>query len=511
MIPAPLPCLLDGRRIHLVGAKGTGMAALAEILASRGCILSGSDTADTFYTDAILAALGIVPSVGFDASHLPPGSEYVIHSAAYSRLDNPELMAAVTAGVPVMTYPEALGILSATMRSTAIAGVHGKTTTTAMAGAIISALGLDATVLAGSAVSNFGGHSTLIHGTGAFVAETCEYRRHFLHFHPSRMVVTSIESDHQDYYPRYEDILAAFVEFGQLLPTSGIFIYCADDKGAAEAATILRNARKDIVFVPYGHAAEGLWRLENYSTREGVATFELAGIEGGMELHVPGHHLALDATAATIIGLSLLADENCIRGSPVDPLTGLPIGWHPTCEALSVLRSAIAAFSGSKRRSEILGEAGGVLFMDDYGHHPTAIRETLKGIREFWPRRRLIVDFMSHTYSRTRSLFSEFARCLDGADLVILHKIYASAREEVATDLAGRDLFDAVSAGRGNTLYVEEPADAFAELRSSLRPGDLFLTMGAGDNWKLGAALYADRKNAFPEPEADAFAESERT
>lgn len=498
MIPDPHSSSLDARRIHLVGAKGTGMAALAEILASQGCSLSGSDSAEVFYTDAILRSLGILPSVGFEASQLPPGTELVIHSAAYSRQDNPQLLAAILAGIPVMSYPEALGLLSGTMKSTAIAGVHGKTTTTAMSGAVVAALGIDATVLAGSSVSSFGGHSTLIRGSVAFVAETCEYRRHFLHFHPSRMVVTSVEPDHQDYYPRYEDILAAFVEFGRLLPASGVFIYCADDPGASEVASILREERPDLAFVPYGHKAEGMWRLENFATRKAEATFSLAGIPGLFRLHVPGHHLALDATAAAIVGLSLLAERECASECPVDKGTGLPFGWTPSGEAIAALREAIAAFSGSKRRSEILGEAGGVLFMDDYGHHPTAIRETVKGIREFWPDRRLIVDFMSHTYSRTRSLFADFARCLDEADIVILHKIYASAREAISTDLSGRDLCDAISSGRDKVLYFEEPDGAFGELRSLLRPGDLFLTMGAGDNWKLGAALFADRKAAFP-------------
>ncbi len=491
---------LDGKHIHLVGAKGTGMAALAEILAARGCRLSGSDVADTFYTDAILASLGVTLSVGFDPSHLPRGTDVVIHSAAYSRTDNPELAAAAAAGIPVMNYPEALGLLSSTMKSVAIAGVHGKTTTTAMTGAVLSALGLDATILAGSAVSSFGGGSTLIRGTSYFVAETCEYRRHFLHFHPMWMVVTSIEPDHQDYYPAYEDILSAFIEFGMLLPPSGTFIYCADDPGASEAAAILRAKRPDIVFVPYGHSATGRWRLTDYQAGEGRATFGLAGIPGRFELRVPGHHLALDAAAAAIVGFMLLADAEGrpaeASGAPGSEAAedGLPGLWTASGKTVAAVQKAIASFSGSKRRSEILGEAKAVLFMDDYGHHPTAIRETIKGIREFWPGRRLIVDFMSHTYSRTRSLFAEFSRCLDAADLVVLHKIYSSAREEAASDISGRSLFDAVAAGRKDVMYFDEPMDAFADMKGMLRPGDLFLTMGAGDNWKLGAALLADRR-----------------
>ncbi len=201
-----LPPSLEGLRIHLVGAKGTGVAALAEILAAGGARLSGSDVADVFYTDAILASLGVAMSVGFEASLLPEDAELVIHSAAYARDSNPQLMEAIRRGLPVLSYPEALGALSRRSVSSGIAGVHGKTTTTALAGSLASALGLPATVLAGSAVSSFGGRSTIVAGERYLIAETCEYRRHFLSFRPARIALTSIDSDHQDFFPTFEDI-----------------------------------------------------------------------------------------------------------------------------------------------------------------------------------------------------------------------------------------------------------------------------------------------------------------
>jgi len=482
------PDELRGCRVHLVGAKGTGMAALAEILAARGASLSGSDVPDVFYTDALLASIGLRPHVGFDPSHLCPGLDLVVHSAAYRREDNPELLEAARRGIPLMNYPEALGALSSAYDSSGIAGVHGKTTTTAMAGAVVSALGLPATVLAGSAVSSFGGRSTLIKGERYLVAETCEYRRHFLNFKPRRIVLTSVEPDHQDYYPTYADILAAFVEYLLLLPESGELIYCADDPGAAEAAALAAGRRPDLVLVPYGRSASGPYRLASYRSGEGRALFRLEGFGRDFELRVPGDHLALDACAALALGFSLLAD---FRGKG-----GLD------AEALAAASDALASFAGSKRRSEILGEAGGVLFMDDYGHHPTAIRETIKGIKAFWPRRRLVVDFMSHTYSRTKALFEEFASCLDGADAAVLHKIYASAREAPDPSVSGRSLYEAVArrwrelGKTGELRYYEEALEAEAELARSLAPGDLFLTMGAGDNGRLGAALYENRKRS---------------
>jgi UDP-N-acetylmuramate--alanine ligase len=481
-----LPGDLRGFRIHLVGAKGTGMAALAEILAARGAALSGSDVPEVFYTDAILRSIGLEPGAGFDASRVDDEIGLVIHSAAYRRDANPELIEAARRGIPVMSYPEALGELSRRADSSGIAGVHGKTTTTALAGSLIAALRLPATVLAGSAVSSFGGRSTFLGGERYFIAETCEYRRHFLSFSPRRIVLTSVEPDHQDYYPGYEDILAAFVEYLLLLPPGGELIFCADDPGAVEAAKIAASARADISLLPYGRKAEGPYRLVSYTASEGRATFRLAGFDMDFRLRVPGEHIALDACAALALAFSLYRDS---RGSP-PPISGMDEA------GLEAAAEALAAFSGSKRRSEILGESGGILFMDDYGHHPTAIRETLRGIKAFWPRRRLFVDFMSHTYSRTKALFDEFATCLDGADAAVLHKIYASAREAPDPGVSGPGLYEAVAARwasarkMGPLLYFDEVLEAEDALAAELRAGDLFLTMGAGDNWRLGAALY---------------------
>jgi UDP-N-acetylmuramate--alanine ligase len=465
------------------------MSALAEILNARGAILTGSDVADVFYTDAILKAIGVSMRVGFDASHLPEDAALVVHSPAYPRDANPELLEAARRGLPVMSYPEALGALSLRSDSSGIAGVHGKTTTTAFAGSLASALGLPATVLAGSAVTSFGGRSTVISGDRYFIAETCEYRRHFLNFSPRRIVLTSIESDHQDCYPTFDDIYAAFLDYLRRLPEGGELIFCADDAGAARAAREIRAERSDIRLCPYGESAEGDYRIVEYRSGSGEARFELAGFPGDFRIRVPGRHLALDATAALALALSVLRDlRTKVNGAEA-------AAWAPSGEEVERARSAIAGFAGSKRRSEILGEAGGVLFMDDYGHHPTAVRETIRGVKEFWPDRRLVVDFMSHTYSRTKALFGEFAACLDGADALVMHGIYASARETAAPDVSGRALFDEVGrrdaeAGRDRPLlYSEAVLGGIAEVAEVLRPGDLFLTMGAGDNWKLGAAL----------------------
>lgn len=467
-----LPAQLAGYRIHLVGAKGTGVCALAELLVGAGAVVSGSDVDDVFYTDEILEALG-VPVRPFSADAIDRAIQLVIHSAAYNPSTHPELLAAASLGIPVITYPQALGALSARRNSSGISGVHGKTTTTALSGVLAGALGLRTAVLAGSAVGAFGGRSTMTLGTEQLIAETCEYRRHFLAFRPRRIVITSVEPDHQDYYPDYDAISAAFVEYACSLPLGGSVIYCADDRGAVDVWQRAVTTRPDLRGVPYGFSAEGPFRIDAYRTGDGYASFRLDAWDQSWQLHVPGRHVVLDATAALALCTTILEETEARQPRP---------------EELRAMAEALEGFSGSRRRSEIVGEAAGVLVMDDYGHHPTAIRTTLAGLRQFYPGRRLVVDFMSHTASRTRALLDDFASSFADADLVVLHRIYPSAREAPDPEMTGQLLFSKVVAAGAQAVYFDEPVDAVPWLLEELKPGDLFITMGAGDNWKVGVA-----------------------
>ncbi|MDR2500077.1 MAG: UDP-N-acetylmuramate--L-alanine ligase [Treponema sp.] len=470
--------LKPGTRLYFVGIKGTGMCALAELLHKAGIQVSGSDREEVFYTDAILQDLGIPYAASFAAERLAGPFDGVIYSAAYDPETHPELIEARKRGIPLWKYPDALGAYSAGFNSSGITGVHGKTTTTAMAGVLARAVGLPAQILAGSGVRGFGGHSTLRLGNVYFIAETCEYRRHFLAFHPRRIVLTSVESDHQDYYPTYESIRDAFLEYIGKLPPGGELIYCADDPGARETAERAYQARGkgELTLSPYGFSAEGKFRLEEYRLDRESQVLRLRGLpQTRFRLRIPGRHSALNCAAALALTDSLLRLE---FGEA---------GW--TAERLEGARKALEDFQGSKRRSEALGEAGGILFMDDYGHHPTAIRTTLAGLREFYPTRRIVLSFMSHTYTRTAALLEDFAASFGDADTVILHRIYGSAREEYRGGITGETLFQKTKALRGQVYYQEEPEEAAALLESLLRPGDLFITMGAGDNWKLGRLL----------------------
>lgn len=470
-----------GRRVYMVGIKGSGMAALAEILAAAGALVSGSDTSETFYTDELLRRAGIPYLEGFSAGNLPVDAELVVHSAAYDRATHPELTAAEARGLPILTYTQALGALSAGRYSVAVAGVHGKTTTTAMAGTLLRAAGAPAMVLVGSAVSTFDGRATYI-GPGAasqegrlFVAETCEYRRHFLDFRPRLVVITSVEADHLDYFRDEADVADAFVELAGNLPTGGDLVYCADDAGAASVAARVARARGDLSFHPYGFSATGRFRLLPGDEPRDLRLVALEDRPGAgnaaVRLSVPGRHNLLNAAGA--IAVYLLTGER---------------GLHPGGPDL--VGPAMSGFRGTTRRAEVLGEAGGVLFMDDYAHHPTAIRTTLAGIREFYPGRRLVVDFMSHTFSRTRALLAGFADAFLDADEVLVHEIYPSARERSDSSISGRILADRIAERHPSVAYYPGIDDAEPYLEESLQNGDLFVTMGAGDNWRLSHRLY---------------------
>ncbi len=467
-----IPEELNDFPVHFVGIKGTGMAALAELFAGRGAMVIGSDTEERFYTDEVLKKLNIPFYEGFSKENLSAETKLVVHSAAYDRKEHPELLEAHRRGIPILEYTEALGALSRTAFAVGIAGVHGKTTTAAMAGTVCKELELPVYALVGSAVKGFGNRSTYVGGNRFFIAETCEYRRHFLSFSPDAVLVSTVDADHLDYFRDGEDVMEAFLEYGELVPQRGTAMYCADDEGAVELIGRLKKRRPDIIDVPYGFKARGDYSIREYRQESGCHVFRLGSHSQEFHVRIPGRHSVLNAAAAVAVA---------------DLITGIVNHDKRSLAPRGPVARALEAFEGSKRRSEIIGEHAGILFADDYGHHPTELRGTIQGFRDFYPDRRLIVDFMSHTYSRTEVFLRDFAESFSAADEVILHKIYASAREKSEREgrIDGKTLYEEVKKRHPNVRYFHEPADAREYLYTHLRAGDLFLTMGAGDNWRL--------------------------
>ncbi len=504
-----LPEDLKGVHIHFVGIKGTGMAALVEIFFHNGAIITGSDVAERFYTDEILEKLGIKP-LEFSASNITDDIQYVVYSSAYKLDVNPDLIEATKRKLPCLLYTQALGSYSALAYSCGVCGVHGKTSTTGLVGTILKQLDdIPSQILAGSVINSFGNTCTYTSpilsdvapedkkSKSVFVAETCEYQRHFMSFFPKKIILTSVESDHEDYYPTYEDIRDAFVDYICRLPMFGELIYCADDAGAVETALLAYNKRPDLHLVPYGVNAGGDYKLTFGQVENERNEFTLSIFDKTLALKMPGKHEVVDAAAAVALVCQLLRY----------------FGKHPS-EYVNKIAQGLLDFTGGKRRSEIVRtfktpKGNDIIVLDDYGHHPTAIKTTLEGYREFYKGRKIIVDFMSHTYSRTQALLDDFAASMDSADVVILHKIYSSARENAEDfEITGRTLYNktiehqkaaGTKASHHNAIYyTQEILDAKSiaemELEKKLPPeypdGYLFITMGAGDNWKLGKEIF---------------------
>jgi UDP-N-acetylmuramate--alanine ligase len=464
---------LRGSRLYLIGIKGTGMSALAELLLSEGASVSGSDVEERFYTDEILEKNAIPVHQGFDPANVPAEADLVIYSPAYDPATHPELVRTRELGHRMLEYTAALGEYSASIPLAGVSGIHGKTTTTAMLGTLIRELDLPGKVLVGSAVSNFGGHPTFSNGDDFFVAETCEYRRHFLDFSPRHILVTSIEADHLDYFADEADVRAAFREYLDKLPAGGSAVYCADDPGASETLEAFAAARPDVKVIPYGFSADGQYSLEQLPPRDRAQCFRIGGFADEFVLPYPGRHSLRNAAGA----LALLGSILGMDAAELERAHG------------TALRRALASFSGTSRRSEIIADAGGIRIIDDYAHHPTAIRSTLAGFRELYPSARIAVDFMSHTYSRTSALLEEFAASFSDADLVILNDIYASARETNHSGISGLTLYEQTAA-RHSLVRYETDFDKAADFAYHwLRAGDLFITMGAGNNWRIGRIL----------------------
>lgn len=491
---------LQGLHIHFVGIKGTGMAALVEICNYRGATISGSDVSERFYTDDILENLGISVS-SFSENNITSAINLVIYSSAYKLDQNPDLIAATKLGIPTLLYTQALGEISKSAYSCGIAGVHGKTSTTGIVGTILKAMDLPVQVLAGSIISSFNdtnnGSCTLNLGQRFFVAETCEYQRHFMAFHPSKIILTSVESDHQDYYPTFADIQKAFVDYALLLPQGGDLIYCSDDKGAVETVDIICKKRPDINLIPYGTTAPGDYGIIFGPISNGVQYFRLKGFSNKFSITVPGKHTVRNTAASIALSIQLYKENNSLPQN--QSVSAIPES------VLEAIEKGVASFKGSRRRCEVIGEKEGVLVLDDYGHHPTAVKTTLEGIRDFYSDRVIIVDFMSHTYTRTAALLEEFAESVSYADYTILNKIYPSARENIEScvvnnvPVTGKLLYEKAQKYSSNVYYADEILDALPIVKEIVKKplpkgkkGYVLVTMGAGDNWKLGKAFLKD-------------------
>jgi len=441
-------------RAHLVGVGGAGMSGIARILVDRGFPVSGSDARDSPVL-AGLADRGVRTAVGHDAANLEllaGGPTAVVVSTAV-RPDNPEVLGARSAGIPVVRRADALAALMTGRRSVCVAGTHGKTSTTSMLTVALQHAGLDPSFAIGGELtgSGLGAH----HGTGdVFVAEADESDGSFLSFSPHGAVITNLEPDHLDHHGTAAAYTAVFDQFVDRIEPGGFLVVCADDPGTAALADRVPLRR----IVRYGRSATASVRLTGDTVR-------LAdGREVVLRLTVPGDHMLLNAVAALAAGVEL----------GVDP---------------GLLAAGLAGYTGVRRRFELRGTAGGIAVYDDYAHHPTEVAAQLTAARAVVGSGRLVVVFQPHLYSRTATFAAEFGAALALADLAVVLDVYG-AREDPQPGVTG-ELVAAAVPDPATVLYHPDRPSAAAFVAGVLRAGDLVITMGAGDVTAIGPQLLA--------------------
>jgi len=458
------------RRVHLVGVGGAGLSAIARVLMERGVVVSGSDLVMSPVAQA-LARDGALISEGHAAENVG-GADVVVVSSAVPE-DNVEVQAARAAGIPVVGRPEFLGQLMEGKRGIAVAGTHGKTTTTAMIASILMADERDPTFVVGGVLAGLETNARA--GTGPlFVIEADEYDRTFLSLRPEVAVVTNVEHDHPDCFPTFDDCRGAFEAFVSLVPDGGLLAVCWDDPVARQMGERVERPGGEAgakAVTTFGLREGAEWRAEEISSNFAGGVDFLAVHEGEtlglVRLRLPGGHNASNAMAALA----------------VTDFVGVPF---------KVAREALTAFRGVARRFEVKGEVDGVVVVDDYAHHPTEIRATLRAAEERFPDRRIWAVWQPHTYSRTKLLLSEFGAAFGAADQVIVLPIYQA--RETETPVVGDNGVEVQACVAEAMDYEDVRAagsleEALTWLGTEVTAGDVVLTLGAGDGNQVGEWL----------------------
>ncbi len=457
------------KHIHFIGIGGVGMSALAIISKQKGMKVTGSDVENIYFLGDMLKENGI-DARPFNVDNLKDKPDVVVVGAAWDD-KNIEVAEAKRLHLDMMAYSEFLGQIMSEYKGIAIAGIHGKTTVTAMTAFLMDKARMSPSFLIGCKTApNLGTNARL--GDGEyFVTEADEYKKSasdltskFLDLKPFIEVITSIEMDHPDVFNTVEDIYRSFYRFACKVPRSGLVIGCIDSDKVKKLSLSLADRR----FESYGFSIGANWRIIDYEVEPGVQTFSIKkdkNIYGPFQLSIPGKYNVLNATAAIVVCLTVGVKANTIQ-------------------------KYLPEFVGAERRFQIVGERNGVLVIDDYAHHPTAIQATLKGARDFYPGRKIICVFQPHTYSRTKELLGDFAKSFDDADQVIITDIYASAREKSGR-IHARHLVEEAKKYHNNLQYIGELSEATEYLRENLEGGDVLIVMGAGDVYKVGASIVA--------------------
>ncbi len=458
------------KKIHLVGIKGVGMTALAQTLKTLDKNISGSDTKEIFFTDDILKRLKIKIFQGFYPKNIDPDTDLIISSAAYVTKKDTAFVGsgpgteiinyAASKNIPILSYPETVAQLFNKSFGIAVAGTHGKSTTSALAAVTLEHCRKDPRAIIGTKVLNWQANARVSKGTlqrTPFVLEADEYRDAFLNYRPRIILLTNIEWDHPDYFADELVYKKSFVKFLSNLDKNGSLIYCSDDPGAVEVSKKNKSSSQ----LGYGFGLKSRLRIVSWMGDSKGTSFSLTlnGENiGSFYIKLFGRHNVQNATAVVALGI--------ILGLRVEDV-----------------RAGLSAFKGTARRFEILSYKPRII-VDDYAHHPSEIIATIAAAKKAWPEKNIAVLFQPHTFSRTKALFNKFVTALKTADKVFILETYGSAREKTSKDETANRL-----AKKLNTWYFKNNQIAKLKLSSLLEDNDVFISMGAGDVWRVGEDL----------------------
>ena len=448
------------KRIHFVGIGGIGMSGIAEILVNQGFEVSGSDMARSENTD-YLAALGCKIMIGHSRENVG-NSEVVVYSSAVRCDENPETLEAASRNIPVLRRAEMLAEVTRLNYCLAVSGTHGKTTTTSIIGLALIKAGLDPTVIVGGRLRGLGGTNARLGKGDWTVVEADEYDRSFLQLLPTIAIINNVDAEHLDIYRDFDDLKETFGVFANKVPFYGFVAVCLDDLGVKE---VLSSIKKKVI--SFGLSRHADVRAEDiaYSERSSEFTVIRYGENlGRVRVNIPGEHNIKNTLGAITVAMELGVD-------------------------FPKMAEAILEFTGVYRRFEIKGEAGGILVVDDYAHHPTEIRATLQAARRGWEKRRIVCAFQPHTYTRTRDFYRDFGRSFDDADLLFITDVYP-AREKPIEGINGKLIADAaLHYGHKSVSYIPNVDDLLVALKDVLCDGDMLITMGAGNIYKVADLL----------------------
>ncbi|HAI74567.1 MAG TPA: UDP-N-acetylmuramate--L-alanine ligase [Candidatus Moranbacteria bacterium] len=457
------------RKIYIIGIKGSGVVAIAEILKSMGVEISGSDVSEKFFTDEVLQKLGINYFEEFSAKNIPADADLILYSTAYNAENNIEFKTAREKNIPMISYPEILAELFNQKYGIAVCGTHGKTTTSAMLAFVLQKVGVSPTAVIGSRVRQWGTNA-IVGKSEHFIIEADEFQNKLKLYEPKAVILTSIDYDHPDFFKTFEDYKKAFENFVTKIPKIGFLVVWGE---SVSTLAISKNAKCNVL--SYGFLKDCDYKISNYQFpifndqifNSSFQSFDVSYRNknlGNFKIQLIGKHNALNAAA--VIATCYKLNFNMTK-----------------------VRSALAEFEGTSRRFEYIGEKNGAILIDDYAHHPEEIKATLKVAREIYPEKNIIAVFHPHSYSRTEALLQDFAQSFDDSDQVIVLDIYGSARENTGK-VSSLDLVKLINKySPAKADYIPTINETVEFLQDKIGANDVVIAIGAGNVWEVARKL----------------------